>query len=70
MLKILGKNGDCAERESIIHDLKRLVRINDEKNQLLIHMACQKVRIDNTCSQSNTDLIGIRYFERKALSKC
>merc|ERR1712137_1370309 len=23
-------------------DLKRLVRINDEKNQLLIHMACQK----------------------------
>jgi ankyrin repeat protein len=42
MLKILSKSGDCNKRDNIINDLKRLVRINDEKNQLLIHMACQK----------------------------
>jgi hypothetical protein len=29
------------EKELIKNDLKRLVFINDEKNQLLIHMACQ-----------------------------
>ena len=46
MLKRLASDEDTlmlAKREAIIADLKRLVHINDEKNQLLIHMACQKV---------------------------
>ena len=42
MLKTLSKNGNHVQRDQLILDLKRLVRINDEKNQLLIHMACQK----------------------------
>jgi len=45
MLKRLASDEDTlmlAKREAIIADLKRLVHINDEKNQLLIHMACQK----------------------------
>ena len=42
MLKRL-ESDDNAKRQAIINDLKRLVHINDEKNQLLIHMACQKV---------------------------
>ena len=42
MLKRLGAD-DESRRQAIVNDLKRVVHINDEKNQLLIHMACQKV---------------------------
>ena len=39
MLRILTEA--TKEKEIVNNDLKRLVFINDEKNQLLIHMACQ-----------------------------
>lgn len=39
MLRIL--NEATKEKQIVNNDLKRLVFINDEKNQLLIHMACQ-----------------------------
>ena len=43
MLKLRKNNEWQDNRESVIQDLRRLVHINDEKNQLLIHMACQEL---------------------------
>jgi len=58
MLKRL-ESDDNAKRQAIINDLKRLVHINDEKNQLLIHMACQKETeiLNEKLCRSNKTLI-------------
>merc|ERR1711893_128812 len=41
MMKRLSENNSCEQRKAVMSDLRRLVFINDEKNQLLIHLACQ-----------------------------
>jgi len=41
MIKLRESNEWHQNKEAVIQDLRRLVHINDEKNQLLIHMACQ-----------------------------
>jgi len=40
MTKKLADN-TCEKRNSVMSDLRRLILINDERNQLLIHLACQ-----------------------------
>ena len=42
MIKLRESNEWHQNKEAVIQDLRRLVHINDEKNQLLIHMACQE----------------------------
>ena len=52
ILRIAPEVADEGTAHTIAPALRRLVRINDEKNQLLIHMACQdlgEILTDKQC---------------------